>query len=67
MRLIGTPRLSWRKYLGPWRILIPLLPDLGKKHTPYWTHPGCTVHHEREDTAARCTHGSSRGPLIRHN
>jgi hypothetical protein len=63
MRLLGTPRLYLRERLGPFRFIIPLLT---KSRAPYYTHPGCPMHHRRTDTAAKCA-GGSRGPIIRHH
>lgn len=58
--MIGRPRLYLRFGRGIWRLIVPI------STRPYWTHPGCTVHHERPDTAARCAAGT-RGPITRHN
>lgn len=37
---------------GPFRIYQTLWKTRGRK-PKYWTHPGCSVHHTREDTANR--------------
>ena len=36
---------------GPLRIYVPLNK---RRRARYWTHPGCRVHHTRQDTADAC-------------
>lgn len=63
MKLFGKPRPYLRFGYGIWRVIIPLN---FRRPAPYWTHPGCNVHHRRPETAARCAAGA-RGPLTRHH
>ncbi len=46
--------VGFRFGFGPLRFYIPLT---GRRRAKYWTHPGCSIHHTREDTANRCKVG----------
>jgi hypothetical protein len=49
-------RLSVGRRIGGVWLGASFRPQLGRKQktTRYWTHDGCPIHHQRQDTAEAC-------------
>jgi hypothetical protein len=50
-------RVGLRFGVGPLRFYIPLANtrrQRRRRRVRYWTHPGCSIRHQREDTANMC-------------